>query len=174
MIVGLLLGRSGSQSPRPSSPSVLPPITVAAPPSASSAEAPCTELLQTLPQTLTGLAPRIVRSNPGSPFVVGWGDPAILLRCGVARPASLRPGDSQLLFQVNGVLFAKSDSGDSVVFTAVDRAAYIEISVPTTYSGGPLAQLATSIARALPPVCTGQAPPGGKPVPQDKLCVRRN
>ncbi len=164
---------STDPSPTASSPSVLPPVTVAAPPASSAVQRPCIQVVQALPPTLAGLAPRIVHSTPGSPFVVGWGEPAIVLRCGVARPASLKPGDSELLTGVNGVFFSKRKSGDSNVFTVIDRSAYIEISVPSEYGGGPLAPLATAIGRALPALCQATTTQGGKAVAENQLCTHR-
>ncbi len=172
LVAALLIG-GGSDDPGSPTSAVPPPVTVSAPPAQAATLKPCTAVLQVLPERLAGLAPRVVHSTPSSSFVVAWGDPAVVLRCGVARPASLKPGDSEQLFQVNGVAFAQQASGDATVYTAVDRAAYVEVSVPSTFAGGPLAPLAAAIGKALPAVCQAQALPGGRLVPQRELCAYR-
>jgi hypothetical protein len=177
LVIGLFLGgaadKSGAPSTSGSSPAVLPAVSVSAPPLSSSTSRGCTAVLQVLPERLAGLAPRVVHSTPSSSFVVAWGDPPIVLRCGVPRPASLRPGDTELLTGVNGVFFSKRTDGDASVFTVVDRAVYIEVRVPAKYGGGPLAPLAAAIGKALPPVCRPTASQGSTPVPDKDLCSHR-
>jgi len=177
VIIGLVLGESGSgsgrQSSAASSPAVLPAVTVTPPPSSPATEGPCTQVLEHLPQRLNGLAPRIVRSNPGSPFVVGWGNPVIVLRCGVARPARLVVGNADQDLAADGVLFLPDRGSSSTVFTVVDRAAYIDVTVPPSYAQPPLGPIADAIAAALPAVCQAQPLPGQKPVPDADLCTHR-
>ena len=150
-------------------PSALAPITVAAPPADPAAAAPCTKLLTALPVQLGDLAPRVVHPKPDSPFVVAWGDPAVVLRCGVPRPAGLSAGSSEFVLGVNGVNFFQSKRGTTHVFTAIDRAAYIEVAVPGSYAQPPLGPLADAIAKALPPVCVVDP----KETDPNKLCVNR-
>ncbi len=160
--------------PAPPTSAVLPPITVAAPPVSASTQPPCTALLQALPVRLDGLAPRVVHPQPDSPFVVAWGDPAVVLRCGVARPKDLVPGSSVQYFAIAGragrpVYFDRTQTSSANVFTSVDRAAYVEVSVPSRLAAGPLPALADAIAASMPAVCVVD------PAETDlsKLCTRR-
>ena len=132
-------GHHGKKSPTQSGtagPSALPPIRVSAPPANAAADAPCTKLLATLPITLADLPGRPAQST--WTYVAAWGDPAVVLRCGVPRPAQLRPGSSNLDIAINGVLWLPIQLKDSTVWTSVDRAAYIEVTVPKSYAQPPL------------------------------------
>lgn len=151
----------------------MPALTPTAPPSNPGAQGPCTKLLTALPIQLGELAGRIVHPKPDSPFVVAWGDPAVVLRCGVVRPDELQPGSSGFVPVVNGVAFFEKNGSATHVYTAIDRAAYIEVSVPNAFAAGPLPQLASAIAKVLPAVCVPQAGPG-EPAPNPQtLCVNR-
>jgi hypothetical protein len=155
---------SGTPTPRP-----LAPITVVAPPADPAAVAPCTRLLTALPVQLSDLAPRIVHPKPDSPFVVGWGDPAVVLRCGVARPVGLKPGSADLVIGVDGVFWLPIHQKNATVWTTVDRAVYVEVTVPLSYRQPPLAPIADAIAKVLPPVCVVDP----KETDASKLCTNR-
>jgi hypothetical protein len=185
VIIALLIGNSGGSkhSPASTAPAALPALTPSAPPSDAATVAPCIKVLETLPVQLGDLLPRRVHPKPDSVFVVAWGDPAVVLRCGVARPADLKPAaelkpgtnpDFVLIggsTGASGAYFDVTEGGGANVFTTVDRAAYISITVPTKYASGPVPALAQAIAKALPPVCIGAQEPGL--ADQSKLCVYR-
>ena len=121
---------------------------------------------------LDNLAPRKVFTERA----VAWGNPPIVLRCGVNRPAELRPGSAALLFDIAGprggsVEWLPNSLKDPTTFTTVDRAVYIEVTKPAS-AQSPLATLSDAIASVLPAVCTGQPPDGGS-VPPSQLCVNR-
>ena len=153
----------------------LTPISVAPPPANPAADAPCTSLLGDLPTAI----PTSSGTLSGRPaqsswtYVAAWGDPAIVLRCGVPRPTELTPQSSAFLVVTDGVTFLPVKKGADTVFTAVDRAAYIEITVPASYAQPPLGPIADGIAKALPAVCLPQASPGQQPVDPAKLCAER-
>lgn len=153
----------------------LPELSYSAPPHAAAEAGPCAKLLALLPVTLKGLDQRAVHVTPESPDVVAWGDPAVVLRCGVERPTDLRAGSGTPYFIVGGTeagpYYDQVASGDDDVFTTVDRAVYISISVPRRYATGPVGPLSQLIAKALPPVCLVQNTDGT--VPDSKLCTRR-
>jgi hypothetical protein len=152
----------------------LPALSFAAPPHATVESAPCAKMLAELPVTLRGLDPRVVHTEPDTPFVVAWGDPAVVLRCGVARPATLKPGSgAQFILGGNpaGPFYDVQRAGDANVWTTVDRAAYISITVPTQYAADPLPALSRAIAKALSPVCRPQNDRGT--VPNRDLCTHR-
>jgi len=155
---------SGTPGPKP-----LPAITAVGPPADAAAAPSCTKLLTALPVQLGVLAQRIVHPKPDSPFVVAWGDPPVVLRCGVARPSTLTMGSSDFVLGVNGVNFLQSKHGQAHVFTAIDRSAYIEVQVPDSYAQPPLGPLADAIAKALPPICVVDP----KVTDPSKLCTYR-
>lgn len=177
VILALLLGHPAEHKSTPSTQPAttqqraLPPITVAAPPPNPAADAPCTKLLGTLPITLAGLSGRPARS-PWT-YVAAWGDPAVVLRCGVPRPGGLTPGSADFVLGVNGVNFFQASEDEAHLFTAIDRAAYVEVRVPDAYAQPPLGPVADAIAKALPAVCV-VAPGAGQPPPDPRtLCTNR-
>jgi hypothetical protein len=177
VVLALLLGHTTGRDKKTSAPSgstaprALAPITVTAPPPNPKADAPCTKLLGTLPITLAGLAGRPARST--WTYVAAWGDPAVTVRCGVPRPADLRAGSSDFVLGVNGVNFIQTLQHKTHVFVAIDRAAYIEVSVPDSYAQPPLGPIADAIAEALPAVCVPGAAPGQQQPDPRKLCTNR-
>jgi hypothetical protein len=174
VIVGLLLAGPGPESPgtspSPSSGAVLPPVTVGAPEDTSAATVTtCAKVISALPLQLAGADVRRTASNPPSSSIVAWGDPAIVLRCGVARPANLNPSLTAELFEVNGVLVLPAKTSSATVFTVLDRSVYIDVSVPSSYAQPPLGPIAAAIKKVLPkPVCV-QDPTAPRP----QLCTRR-
>jgi hypothetical protein len=174
VILALVLGNATTDPKRTTNsgtpaPSALAPITVAAPPANPATAPSCTKLLTALPVQLGDLVPRIVHPTPDSPFVVAWGDPAVVLRCGVDRPSALKPGSADLVIGVNGVFWLPVHQSKATVWTAVDRAVYIEVSVPQSYRQPPLAPLADAVAKVLPPVCVVDP----KQTDPAKLCTNR-
>jgi Protein of unknown function (DUF3515) len=157
-------------------PSVLPPTSVSPPPNNPAAAAGCAKVLSALPSQLAGLDQRRI-SPPTSPYVVAWGDPAVVLRCGVGRPAGLTPGSTVQVFNaapVGGapVYWLPVNEPSQNVFTTVDRSVYIQVTVPAAYPQPPLAPLSAAISSVLPAVCRvpeiGQSAP-----PTASLCSRR-
>jgi hypothetical protein len=154
VILALLLGHPGTHektsADRSGTAPTLAPLTPAAPPSDASTQGPCTKLLTTLPVQLGELVPRVVHPKPDSPFVIAWGNPAVLLRCGVERPSNLKPGSADFVPQVDGVAFFEKDTPGAYVYTTIDRAAYVEVSVPSSLGAGPLPQLRPRPVRRSP------------------------
>jgi hypothetical protein len=126
----------------------LPPIRVAAPPPlTAAAQRACQDLVSALPTELGDLPARPVDSP--SPYVAAWGEPAIALRCGVARPPSfIATADVQ---QINGVSWFAERRGSTTAWTVVDRPVYVEVLVPAADASGPVARLSTAVTAALRP-----------------------
>ena len=125
----------------------LAPLPVDVPPVTPEADAACPSLMGALPLELTGEQSRPVRSD--SPFAYAWGDPAIVLVCGVARPAGFTATAG--LIQINAVQWFVDDSDpDTVVWTAVDRSVYVQVSIPGTLDSASATDLSTIIAQTLP------------------------
>jgi Protein of unknown function (DUF3515) len=127
-------------------PSLLPPVPVDPPSAAPATARACAPLAAALPATLTGLAGRPVQ--PATPLVAAWGEPPVVLRCGVGRPAGFVVGAQTLV--VNGVTWFTEDAAGTLRWTAVDRPVYVEADVPSGYASGPVAALSATVADALP------------------------
>lgn len=103
------------------------------------ASAECAEVMALLPTTLAG-APR--RDTSGGPGTAAWGDPAILLRCGVeavgatTQPCVGVPGASD---EVDWVVLANDETG-SIVRT-FGREPAVEVEVPGSYGPAPVSVL---------------------------------
>ncbi|TDD65962.1 DUF3515 domain-containing protein [Jiangella aurantiaca] len=108
----------------------------------------CTALQDALPDTVDDAVRRDV--DPSSEYVAAWGQPPIVLRCGVPMPASYRP-DAQL-FDVDGVGWLADEGEGGIFFTAVDREILVEVAVPDDYApeANVLADLATAILDTVP------------------------
>ncbi|UQX89961.1 DUF3515 domain-containing protein [Jatrophihabitans telluris] len=134
-------------------------VTVAAPPSPNAATAKaCLSVFEKLPVQLGGLNPR--KTATDSSYVAAWGNPAIVFRCGVSRPAVFGTGQAAQLIDVNGIIWQPEPQKDQVIFTAVDRSVYLEVTVPSSQTQ-PLSDLSTAVA-ALPQRCTA-ADASGRP-----------
>ncbi len=108
----------------------------------------CRSLHARLPAKLHSASRRA--TDPSSPLVTAWGSPAIVVRCGVPRPVQLHPTSE--LVVINGVSWLGVPTTRPVTFTAVGRAAYVEVTVPTKYSppGDVLIELSGPLKAAVP------------------------
>ncbi|MET7303721.1 DUF3515 family protein [Embleya sp. NPDC005575] len=133
-------------------------VEVAAPvlPGGAAADA-CRALHDALPAKVMDAGVR--ETSPKSTLTAAWGDPAIVLRCGVGLPASMRvvdptkagsaPIDS---VEVNGVTWNFAKYADGVRFTTVYRRANVEMTVPRKFTepAAPLVDVADAVARTVP------------------------
>jgi hypothetical protein len=97
--------------------------------------------------------------EPASQLTAGWGNPAIILRCGVPRPPKMvDPSVSQGLDPdavaggVDGVdwLMEKADGG-AYRFTTASRLVYVEVTVPADRDrSAVLIDLAPAVKKAIP------------------------
>ncbi|MGW0418383.1 DUF3515 domain-containing protein [Streptomyces sp. NPDC003015] len=91
--------------------------------------------------------------EPASTLTAGWGDPAIILRCGVQRPSKMDDPEADGVEVDNvGWLLEKQDDG-SFRFTTTLRKAYVEVTIPedrTADGMAPLVDLAPGIKKAIP------------------------
>jgi hypothetical protein len=158
MTVLLAFLLSAGRSPEPSdtddpapSGSVLPAVTAPAPPKPDAAtQAACVKVFAKLPVQLGQLPPR--RTQTDSSFVAAWGNPAVVVRCGVAKPAVFGTPEAAQLVEVNKVLWQPDPQRDRTVYTTVDRGVYIDVTVPAG-ADQPLPLLAPAVS-ALPALCT--------------------
>ena len=83
---------------------------------------------------------------PGE-VAAAWGDPAIVLRCGVEKPEALTP--SSRCFNVNDVGWLAETTADGYLFTTIGRRFHVSVEVPKTYdpAADALADLASSVKK---------------------------
>ena len=114
----------------------------------------CAKLHDRLPGKLHGQDRRT--ASPSSDLTAVWGDPAIALRCGVTRPAGLRP--TSQLAQINGLSWLPEPEGAPTRFTLLGRDAYVEITVPRTIKlpGEVLSALSPQVKKTLPALPDGR------------------
>lgn len=109
----------------------------------------CRGLLEKVPSSVAGQHTRSVApSNAGR----AWGDPAIVLQCGVRRPTSLAP-TTRCDF-IDDVGWLSEKHGSDRVFTTIGRSAYVRVTVPDRYqpAADALVDVATAIKATVPVV----------------------
>jgi len=140
-------GPAPAPSPSRSVPAALPPVRVVPPPALpAAAQRSCQELVSALPTTLGDRPARPVDSS--SPYVAAWGEPPVLLRCGVSRPATFLATADTLV--ISGVTWFPERRGATTAWTVVDRPVYVEVLAPADDASDPAARLSTAVSRALP------------------------
>jgi hypothetical protein len=125
----------------------------------------CTALTAALPDTLGGLPRRTIAhaEDPSLTGVAGWGEPAVVLRCGVPTPAELTC--TAALQVVDGVAWLPLSAGGDTTYFLVDRSVRVALTVPgAVTSTGPWQEASELIAATLPErdVCRN-----GLPLPAD-------
>jgi hypothetical protein len=125
--------------------------TVAVPSPDAAVTKLCRNLDGALPRTVDGLSRQDPR--PASALTAGWGSPAIILRCGVPRPAAMDDPEADGA-EVDGVGWLLQKQGDgSFRFTTTLRLAYVEVTIPAERSAhgmAPLVSLAPAIRKTIP------------------------
>ena len=100
------------------------------PPPVGAAAYTCSAVHGALPDEVDGHG--VTATTPKSPLTAAWGQPAIVLRCGVPTPKALTP-TSQLV-TINGVSWLPEQLTQGYLFTTVGREVNIEVAVPDAYS----------------------------------------
>ncbi|WP_345621367.1 DUF3515 domain-containing protein [Streptomyces ziwulingensis] len=117
----------------------------------------CRDLDKVLPSKVDGAGR--TDPEPASALTAGWGNPLIILRCGVQRPPKMTDpkvaegADADAVAGgVNGVdwLMERQDDG-SYRFTCANRLAYVEVTVDAGRdSSSVLIDLAPAVKKAIP------------------------
>lgn len=133
------------------------PLAVAAAPAPGASGRYCSELMPKLPIDLDEQPLRELIA--GEPGVAAWGDPAIVLRCGLPNPVELTCSAQLTRFtgaDGTAVEWLRIAEGSSVTFLAVDRPVRIAVTVPDAVGISPVQQLSDLIGGVLPAqaVCT--------------------
>jgi hypothetical protein len=127
------------------------PLPVTAPKPPGNAAVFCGRLHKALPARLDGRPATPV--SPKSVLTAAWGDPAVVLRCGVAKPRSLRP-TSELIEIDDRVRWFLRETDDAYVFTTFGRVAFVEVrvpkSVPRDRATAPLVDLVVPLVTSVP------------------------
>ncbi|MGQ0624453.1 MAG: DUF3515 domain-containing protein, partial [Sporichthyaceae bacterium] len=126
----------------------LPAVAVSPPDVPQPAQRACESLAGGLPPRIDGESRRVV--EPPSPYTAAWGEPAVVLRCGVARPGGLTA--TSMLNTVNGVDWFLEELTGLRRFTTAGRALFVEVSVPNGHDPliGPLVDLAAALTAQIP------------------------
>ncbi|MFF8839025.1 DUF3515 domain-containing protein [Streptomyces sp. NPDC015130] len=124
--------------------------SVAVPRPPTTEAALCQALDKELPDTVAGL--ERTDPEPGSELTAGWGDGAIVLRCGVPRPEKMSDPKSQAV-EANGVnwMLERPEAGGTR-FTSVYRKTYVEVAMDERFrhDATPLADLAAAVSGTIP------------------------
>jgi hypothetical protein len=129
------------------------------PPPASPPEAQgCAKLYDALPAQLDGHPRRATERK--SRQVAAWGDPPIIMRCGVDPPRAYQP--TSQLSVVNGVDWLPEKLSNGYLFTTIGRTPGVALAVPADHSPevDPLVDLSTVVGQTIP-----AAPDPGEPRP---------
>jgi len=123
LIAWLLVGCSSDEVP-------------AAEPPADQARA-CRTLVSALPSRVDGDL-----DSGRSQYAAAWGDPQIVLKCGVAVPSGYEKTSEMIA--VNGVAWFGEEQPEGYLFTAVGRTPLVEVYVPDSHQPevNPLVDLA--------------------------------
>ena len=100
-----------------------------------------------LPATLAAAGRRQVEG--GGSGVAAWGDPAVILRCGIESPEDLTCSSG--LVQVDGVSWLQLNQAgfDSTTYIAADRSVRIALTVPNGSGTGAIGQISEAVAASL-------------------------
>ena len=127
------------------------PLAVPVVPQPGSTSAGCSALDAALPMVLDGAQRReLAAAEPG---VAAWGDPPIVLRCGIDDPTDLTCSAS--LDLINGVSWLVLTESGSTTYVAVDRSVRIALTLDDSVGVGAVQALSNQIEVVLParPVC---------------------
>lgn len=108
----------------------------------------CATLKADLPEKLLGQG--TTATDPWSSLTTAWGDPAIVVRCGVPAPDALT--ETSQLLSVDGVDWFPEELERGYVFTTYGLALNVEVTVPDTYApeAEALVELSPAVAGTIP------------------------
>ncbi len=117
-------------------------------PTAPHTDADCKALYADGAQRVAGQKQVLVKGQKAT----AWGDPAIILRCGVTAPEALQP--TSRCDMVAGVGWLTEEIADGYLFTTIGRQFYISVEVPADYdpAADALVDLAPSVLKHDPEV----------------------
>jgi hypothetical protein len=134
------------------------PVTLVGVDAPAGATAACRSLMAALPDKLGDLARRATVGDASAS--AAWGDPAVILRCGLPDPDGL--DCSAALNGVDGVYWWQQSAPGFTTYLAVDRSVRIALTVPDGSGTGPIQSASQVIGSVLPhrePCNNGQLVP---------------
>ncbi|MGH4012026.1 MAG: DUF3515 domain-containing protein [Pseudonocardiaceae bacterium] len=145
LVVGVLVVAAQVQN-RPED-----PVRLAEVPAPAASSADCTRLLAALPEEVDGgeqgTLKRRQLAAPAPAGAAAWGEPPVVLRCGLDRPTALTA--TSRLLEISGVQFFTLPNPGTSSWVAVDRPVYVVVDLPPMAGSGALQQIATVIANTL-------------------------
>ncbi|MFB7268816.1 DUF3515 domain-containing protein [Streptomyces sp. NPDC056244] len=125
-----------------------PSVAVPAPPPGEAAL--CRALHGELPGSIGDLGRN--DPEPRSELTAGWGDAAIVLRCGVPRPDGMSDPQAKAV-EADGVNWMLEERDSGPRFTTTYRKTYVEVTLDARFAhdSTPLARLAGPVAKTIPP-----------------------
>ncbi len=137
------------------------PLPVAAADAPGATSPACAALTAALPEQLGGLQRRqlVQGDEPQMAGVAAWGEPAVVMRCGLPTPQELTCSAS--IQQVDQVAWLPLAGNGATTYLAVDRSVRVALTIPDTEtSTGPWQQMSRIIAATLPvrPICENGVP----------------
>ncbi|CAN5875337.1 hypothetical protein BH20ACT6_BH20ACT6_24750 [soil metagenome] len=107
----------------------------------------CAALAERAPDSVAGAERREVETTG---VALAWGDPPIVLRCGVPVPAALKPGAR--CDTIDDVDWFTRGTADGFVFTTIGRATTVEVRVPDDYepAGDALIDVGGAVRASVP------------------------
>ncbi|MGH3961909.1 MAG: DUF3515 domain-containing protein [Pseudonocardiaceae bacterium] len=127
------------------------PLELAGVPAPAADSADCMRLLAALPEELDGgeqgTLQRRQLAIPAPAGAAAWGEPPVVLRCGLDRPRDLTA--TSRLLAISGVQFFELPHPGTSTWVAVDRSVYVVVDLSPVTGSGALQQVATVIANTL-------------------------
>jgi hypothetical protein len=151
VVTGIVLnGRDSAPSSNATGPVLLVPVDA---PQANSAE--CANLLKKLPSSLLDAGSTLNRRElakpaPAASAAWGAGDSPVVLRCGVEQPPEFKATSELLVY--GGVQWFQVDENGAATWYAVDRAATVALTMPSSSGTGPIQEISTAVNDAMPAV----------------------
>ncbi|NUT34643.1 MAG: DUF3515 domain-containing protein [Hamadaea sp.] len=157
-VLVFLLGMPGDQPPAEPNVAATGPVTVTAASLGERAEVVCRALVAKLPEKVRDARRRPVSAGPEQN--AAYGDPAVVLTCGVPTPSFPATDD---VWGLNGVCWHATRAAESTTWTTVDREVPVQVTVPGPADGSSqwVIGFANAIASAVPSAktvpsgCTG-------------------
>lgn len=75
---------------------------------------------------------RLRETIPSSASAAAWGDPPIVVRCGVSAPEAFVP--TSAVIEVESVTWFAEPLSNGTLFTTIDRTPGVEVTVPREYA----------------------------------------
>ena len=133
------------------------PLPLAPVPAPEATSPECAALVAALPEDIDtgeidadgGQLDRRPIADPAPAGTAAWGEPPVVLRCGLGRPAELTV--SSRLLAVSGVQFLGNPGPGATSWVVVDRPVYVALTLPVGSGSAALQQVAAAVRMTLRP-----------------------